>query len=159
MALGSVLMPFTGQNIGAKLYDRAIKAQNISHIFAQIYGIILAIIIYIFAPIIAMKFGDDQKFYDTLVLYLRIMPLGYGLYSSSRMVSLSFNAINQPIKSLAICFIQIIIFRTGFSYIGSFYGVAYIIWGIVISNFISGIGGYAWIIKNLNQIKNKTKQL
>ncbi len=72
MALGAMIGPFTGQNLGAKKYDRIFEALRKSIIFAAIWGLAVAIILYIIRKPIAPVFNQSEEAFWSFRFYLAI---------------------------------------------------------------------------------------
>ncbi|MFV0431667.1 MAG: MATE family efflux transporter [Alphaproteobacteria bacterium] len=72
MALGAMIGPFTGQNLGAEKYDRIFEALKKSILFATIWGVIVAIILYIIRKPLAPMFNDNEAAYWSFRFYLAI---------------------------------------------------------------------------------------
>ncbi len=72
MALGAMIGPFTGQNLGAQKYDRIFEALKKSILFAAIWGISVAIILYIIRKPLAPVFNDSSEAFWSFRFYLAI---------------------------------------------------------------------------------------
>ncbi len=72
MALGAMIGPFTGQNLGAKKYDRIFEALKKSIGFAAIWGVSVAIILYIIRIPIAPLFNKSPEAFWSFRFYLAI---------------------------------------------------------------------------------------
>jgi len=140
MALGSVLNPFIGQNIGANKVDRAKNALKQGLTFAVIWGIGSYILLFSLAEFIAKLFSAEEEVIQYIVLYLSIVPIGYAFRSVSDLIVNVLNVIRKPLHSAGIVIVQMLFFIVPLVYLGSyFFGVRGIFWGIVIANVMSGI--------------------
>ncbi len=72
MALGAMMGPFTGQNLGAKKYDRIFEALKKSILFAALWGISVAVILYIIRKPLAPLFNDSKEAFWSFRFYLAI---------------------------------------------------------------------------------------
>ena len=96
MALGISLVPLAGQNYGAGRYDRVAECRRYSERFAVAWGAVIAVFFFAAAPLLARLFARDAETERVLVLYLRIMPFGYGMREVLRYVTLILNGISRP---------------------------------------------------------------
>ena len=102
MALGISLVPLVGQNYGAGRYDRVEGCRRWGERLALGWGCAIAVLFFLIAPWMAGLFTKDPEAERHLVLYLRIMPFGYGLREVHRYLTISLNAISRPLESLAL---------------------------------------------------------
>lgn len=72
MALGAMIGPFTGQNLGAKKYDRIFEALRKSILFATIWGLAVAVILYSIRIPLAPVFNDNPEAFWSFRFYLAI---------------------------------------------------------------------------------------
>ena len=100
MALGISLVPLVGQNYGAARYDRVAECRLCSERFAMGWGIAVALLFCLGAPWLARVFARDEATTRFLTLYLRIMPLGYGMREVLRYVTLILSGVSRPMASL-----------------------------------------------------------
>lgn len=153
MALGSVLGPFIGQNTGAKLFNRVNDGVNISYGFGMIWGLVMLVILAIFAKPIGALFNDNPEVIEVIRNYLWIVPVSYGFQSVIMLSGVSFNVLNKPFYSAAIGLLRMIVLYIPLAYTGSLiFGLNGIFYAATISNFIVGIIGYFWLKKYINKI-------
>ena len=96
MALGISLVPFVGQNYGANRLDRIIRGRFLGNTFAFAWGAFVCIVLYFAAPALARLFSRDPKVIETIVLYLRIVPIGYGMMEIHRYTGFFLNGARKP---------------------------------------------------------------
>ncbi len=72
MALGAMIGPFTGQNLGAQKYERIFEALRKSITFAAIWGLAVAIILYVIRKPIAPVFNQSPEAFWSFRFYLAI---------------------------------------------------------------------------------------
>lgn len=72
-ALQTAQATFVGQNFGAKAYSRINKSYRITVTYAFYYGLIMNIILYVFARQLFSVFTNDEAFLYYGMLYLRII--------------------------------------------------------------------------------------
>lgn len=141
MALGISLVPLVGQNYGAGRYDRVEGCRRWSERLALGWGAVVAVAFFFAAPYIAPLFArHDASMERHLVLYLRIMPFGYGLREVLRYISIFLNAISRPMASLVLNALFLVGFNVPFAVVGeSLFGIAGIFGGVVLGSNLAGL--------------------
>ncbi len=146
IALGSILVPFIGQNWGAGRINRVMKGQKYSYAFAFAWGLVCAAFFIVFAPSIARIFTDDQQVIESLVMFLWIVPFGYGMQAITRLIGSTFNAINQPLNAAAVNLVRIAVLFIPLAYLGArFYGLKGMFAGVLVANIVAGIISLFWV--------------
>lgn len=152
MAIGSVMNPFVGQNIGANKVDRAKDALNQGMRFAILWGGGSFILLFFIAEPVASLFSTEQEVIDNIALYLQIVPLGYALRGVFDIIANVLNVLRKPLLSAGLIFTQMILLIVPLIYLGSsLYGIRGIFYGLVVANIIAGTIAYftlRWQIKN-----------
>lgn len=153
MALGVSLMPFVGQNFGAKRLDRVKEAQRLSYAFALIFGVVIAIVFALFARNLAALFSDDPDVIDIMGRYLTIIPIGYGMMELHRYSGFFLNGIRKPLHSAALSVVRVVVLLVPLSILGSMlFGLEGVFWGRIVCDLLSGVVGMVWshrILKTL----------
>jgi putative MATE family efflux protein len=141
MALGISLVPLVGQNYGAGRYDRVEGCRRWSERLALGWGAVIAVVFFLAAPFIAPLFAHhDASMERHLVLYLRIMPFGYGLREVLRYVSIFLNAISRPMASLVLNALFLVGFNVPFALVGeSLFGLAGVFGGVMVGSNLAGL--------------------
>lgn len=154
MALGSVLAPFFGQNLGAGHHGRVLEAVKISRNFALAWGVFSAIVLAVFAYPIGYIFSDSPELVDILSLYLYIGPISYGLRGLVMITNISFNVIKMPIQAAAIILIHAFAVLTPLAYLGSsLFGIVGVFYAISVANILIGLYSHFWLIRILRERK------
>jgi putative MATE family efflux protein len=96
MALGAAITPFTGQNYGAKYFDRVTGGMRFAYRWSMIYGVIIAIIMLFAASHIGAMFTDNPVAIATANMHLSLVPWSYGFLGMSMISVSAFNAIGKP---------------------------------------------------------------
>ncbi len=99
MALSTVLIPFTGQNMGAGLKNRVLKALKISYIFSFLWGAIMFVLFLLTGKFMAGLFNKNPDIIATVVLYLNIVSISYGFQGFMIISSAALNGSHKPIHS------------------------------------------------------------
>ena len=139
-ALSAVLAPFVGQNWGASKYDRVRTGLKYSKQFSIAWNFVIFIILAVFARPIAAIFSENSIVVSTIVVYLRIVPFGYGLCGVLMLSTSVLNVLNKPIHATILIVMQMFILYIPMAFIGSyFFGIQGIFIALALSYFVSGI--------------------
>jgi putative MATE family efflux protein len=98
-ALSAVLMPFIGQNWGAGKQDRVARGVSVSNKFSLVWGALMFAVLALWAPPIARIFNADTAVVSTTSLYLRIVPIGYGVYGIVILAAAVLNVLHKPLHA------------------------------------------------------------
>lgn len=148
IALGTSIMPFAGQNWGAGKHDRVVRGISLSNMFAMGWGAACFIVLLILAGPLAALFSKDPRVVDALILYLRIVSVGYGFSGVTYVAAAAFNATRQPMKSTLLMGIKVFGLFVPFAWIGGtmfqFEGLVY---SVLAANIIGGLLAWLWLRK------------
>lgn len=152
MALGSVMNPFVGQNIGANKVERAQHAMSLAMRFAILWGAGSLVFLYFLAEPIATLFSTEEVVIENIVLYLHIVPVSYAFRGVFDLSANVLNVLRKPLLAAGLVFLQMICLLVPFIYIGAkFWAVKGVFYGIVLANIIASIIGY---FTTRHQLKN-----
>jgi len=150
MALGISLVPFVGQNYGAKRMDRVKEGQRYAYGFAFAFGVVIALLFAVFAEPMARIFSDDAEVIDVLARYLRIVSLGYGLMEIHRYSGLFLSGLKKPMHSFGVNLVRLLVLLLPLSLLGSrYYGLNGIFWARAVSDLVSGGVAIFWSVRVL----------
>lgn len=154
MALGISLVPLVGQNYGAGRYDRVEGCRRWSERLALSWGAVVAVVFFLAAPFIAPLFAHhDEGVERYLVLYLRIMPFGYGLREILRYISIFLNAISRPRASLVLNALFLIGFNVPFAMVGeALFGIVGIYGGVMLGSNLAGLLALVYGRRRVNEV-------
>lgn len=153
MALGSVLGPFTGQNWGAGRLDRVRAGIRTSQQFALIWGAITFVLLLVIARPLAALFNDDPRVINTIVLYLSLVPVSYGLFSVLQLSNVALNTLNRPLHAAALMVLRMFVLYVPLALAGSrLFGMQGIFGAAVVANAVAGIAAYLWLRRVLNSV-------
>ena len=119
MALSSVLGPFVGQNWGAGHLGRVREGVAKSQRFAMAWGALSLVVLAVVARPLARLFADDPVVVDTIVLYLHIVPVGYGLHGVLMLSNASLNVLNRPLYAALLTLVEMFALYIPLAHIGS----------------------------------------
>ncbi len=125
-ALGVIMGPFIGQNLGSRNFDRIDDARKYMERFSLIFSIIFYVAIFFLARPLATLFvlytgdiADKTTVIDEITTYLRIVPIAYGLQGIYLGTSTSLNSMRKPFKAAAIGIVQMFVIYVPLAYLGS----------------------------------------
>ena len=99
MSLGMTLMPFVGQNYGAKKYDRICEGRRFSMRFALFFLTGSAVIYTLFADPIVALFKDDAEICRIMAQCLRITSWGFAGVEIHRFAGFFYTGCGKPAAS------------------------------------------------------------
>ena len=152
MALSSMLGPFIGQNHGAGLFARVHRAVRSSQLFAIGWGLLMLALLQLLARPLAGLFNDDPAVIANLVLYLRIVPFGYGLVGVLLLCSTSLNVLERPLHASALTIVQMFVLYVPLATLGSrLLGLEGIFGAALVANGVTGLAAYLVLRRVLRQ--------
>jgi MATE family, multidrug efflux pump len=157
MALGSVMVPFVGQNIGAKQLDRVKQALSVGQKFTMIWGGIVFLLFIPLARPIAGLFDKNEMVIDTIVMYLLMVSITFGLQGIAMIAGSTFNGLNNPMPAAALSLFRMIILYIPLAYVGShLFQLKGIFGAAAIANTIAGIAAYLWLKRSIGLEEKKS---
>lgn len=154
MALGISLVPFVGQNYGAKRLDRVRDGQRYAYGFAFVFGVVIAGLFVVFAEPMARVFSHDEAVIAVLIRYLRIVALGYGLMEIHRYSGLFLSGLKKPMHAFGVNFVRLALFLLPLSLLGNhWFGLNGIFWARVLSDTLSGLVAIYWSVRVLKSVQ------
>ena len=155
-ALSSVFGPFIGQNLGAKLFGRVKRGLQLAEIFSLLWGFGTFIILFIFARSIAGIFNKDPLVVETIVKYLSIVPLGYGLQGVLLLCNVSLNVLQKPFHAAGLVTVQMFVLYIPLAYVGSqILQIQGAFIGITIAYCVSGIIAHFFTANHIRKAEDK----
>jgi len=140
MALATALIPFTGQNWGAKNFSRVKDAVKKANAFSLWWGLGSFIVFLILAAPLGHLFGKDVEVAKYIKLYLWIIPISYGLRGCAYLTVSVLNAINKPILGIGLNLVWMVMLYIPLAVIGSrIAGLAGLFVGLCLANLLAGI--------------------
>ncbi len=118
-ALCSGMVPFIGQNWGAKNYSRVTQARSYAYRFAFFWGTLMLLALHLAAEPVAGLFSDQPGVVREIVLYLWILPIGYGMFGIFNVTEETLNAIGKPIVASIQTLVHMFIFYIPFALLGA----------------------------------------
>lgn len=143
LALSMTLPPFISQNFGAGNMKRVRLAFNTSVKFVLLCQLVIYGVLVLCASLIAQVFAKEQEVAELIILFIWILPLGYGLQGIIILTNSSFNALHKPMVALWLSIIRLFICYVPLSYLGSvLYGLTGFFMGSVLGNLAMAMLSY-----------------
>lgn len=153
MALASVLGPFIGQNWGAGKPDRIKLGIRISSRFAVVWGLFMFALLAAAARPVASVFNDNPDVISGIVLYLRIVPLAFGLEGVLILSAAALNVLNKPLHAAGLIFAQMLLFYIPLAYMGSYLlGLTGVFGALALVYALGGITAYLLLRRVLTSL-------
>ncbi len=118
-ALASVIGPFVGQNWGAGKPDRVrigiIKCEK----FSMVWGFGMFVFLAVAAKPIASIFNDNPIVIKTIVMYLRIVPISFGLEGILVLLAAALYVLHKPFHATGFVVVQMLILYIPLAHVGS----------------------------------------
>jgi len=153
MALGSVLVPFIGQNLGADRPDRVKAGLVFGFRFALILGAGAFILLLLTGKMIGRAFNPDAEVIQIIWQYLTIVSVGYGLQGILLISANSFSAMGRPYRSAALNLFRMFGLYIPLALLGSrLFGLPGIFAGASISAVLAGSAGGVWVMRTVSKM-------
>lgn len=157
IALGIAVVPFIGQNLGAKRMDRVKEAVDFSLKAITVYGLIAWGLMALTAGFTAPIFNNDPAVVSSFVAYIRIGDIGFFMLGIALFTASAFNGLNRPLPSAVLYFIRLLVLMVPMVLIGSyFWGLEGVYLGMSIANIIAGSMSYIWLRRAVRHPKKES---
>ncbi len=154
ISISGAVSPFVGQNFGAKNFERINSGMSLALKSASAWGLLVSVIIMLFAPQVAYLFSSDENVVKSAVLYFTIVPFCYWAWGISALTYSFLYSIKKPIWAGALIILRLLVFMIFFSYIGSIlFGLAGLFAGMALAEVLSACVSYMFYSKALLEIK------
>ena len=139
MALSSVLAPFISQNCGAGNPARAKAALQFCMRFALLFQLAVYALTWLLAPFIAELFSDHPQVVRLIVLYLHLVPIGYGFQGMVMLLASALNGVRASSISFLFNGVRLFVFLLPGAWLGAKLGGEQGIYlGILLANLAAG---------------------
>ncbi|MFM4809911.1 MATE family efflux transporter [Aeromonas hydrophila] len=139
MALSSVLAPFISQNCGAGNPARAKAALQFCMRFALLFQLAVYALTWLLAPFIAELFSDHPQVVRLIVLYLHLVPIGYGFQGMVMLLASALNGVRASSVAFLFNGLRLFVFLLPGAWLGAKLGGEQGIYlGILVANLAAG---------------------
>jgi len=153
-ALSGVVGPFFGQNLGADKYERLHDALRVITRFNLLFGLLLAVLLWLFTPFIAGLFSDSLEVQVIATHYMALVPISYGAYGLVMSVNAAFNGMGRPAPPMMISFLRVLGLYLPLAWVGqSFWGLDGLFGASCLANLALGLFAYRWLKSHLDRLE------
>ncbi len=154
-ALSGVVGPFFGQNLGAGCYERLSEALRVLTRFCLVFGVVLALLLWLFGAHVAGLFGDHREVIDIAVLYLAVVPISYGAYGLIMSVNAAFNGLGRPWPAMVLSASRVLFLFLPLALLGRWlWGMPGLFVATALSNLLLGLWAWLWLRRYIRQVRN-----
>lgn len=121
MTFGMAMTTYTGQNVGAKKYDRCTQGAKQGTILALICSVAITSVILLFGKYLMMIFTDTAELVDLSVYIMRILAIGYIAVAVTQSLSGVMRGAGDTVTPMWISLCQTIAIRVPIAY-----GISYL---------------------------------
>ncbi|MGH1461346.1 MAG: MATE family efflux transporter [Neptuniibacter sp.] len=140
LSLSMTLPPIISQNYGAGQIQRVKLAYRLSSKFAVIWQIAVFILLLLVAEPVANAFSSNTEVQKIIILWVCIVPIGFGFQAVTFLTASGFNALHQPMRAMRISIVRLFIFTLPFAWCGSqLFGIEGMFSALVIANALMAI--------------------
>ena len=140
MALATALIPFVGQNWGAKNFSRVKDAIKKANVFSLWWGLVSFVVFLLLAIPLGYAFGKDIEVAKYITRYLWIMPISYGMLGCAFLITSVFNAMNKPFLAIGLNLVRMLVLYIPLAVIGSkLAGLTGLFVGLCLANLAAGV--------------------
>lgn len=118
-ALASVIGPFAGQNWGAGKPDRVRAGIKKCERFSMAWGFGMFVFLAAAAEPIASVFNDNPIVIKTIVMYLRIVPITFGLEGVLILLAAALYVLHKPFHAMGFVVFQMVFLYIPLAHVGS----------------------------------------
>ena len=148
LALSMTLPPFISQNYGAQLINRVRSAYQSSIQFALLWQLLVYILLALSAGWVAQLFTDDQDVMRWLILWILIVPLGFGFQATTFLSASTFNALHQPLRAMRISLVRLFLLYVPLGWLGNtLFELKGMFVALVCANALTALFAWFWTIK------------
>ena len=116
LSFGTAMTTYTGQNVGAKKYDRVTQGAKQGPLLAVACSTLITIIILLFGKYLMMIFTETAELVDLSVYVMRILAVGYIAVAVTQSLSGVMRGAGDTVTPMLISLVTTIIIRIPIAY-------------------------------------------
>jgi Na+-driven multidrug efflux pump len=125
----------------------------VSYRYALFIGALSFVAALLFATPVARVFDSTPEVVDTVVLYLRIVALSWGLLGVMQLAAAAFNALAKPLPAMVLSILRMVALYVPLAYLGSLlFDIPGIFGATFLANAAAGIAALIWLRRTLGRI-------
>lgn len=146
LALSMTLPPFVSQNFGAGQLDRVERAYKGAVRFAVVWQLLIFLLLFLFKDAIAAQFAQTEAVQVPLLLWLGIVPLGFGMQAVIFLSASTLNALHQPMQAMRISIVRLFVFFIPMAWLADYlWGLKAMFIAFVVANTLTAAIAYWWV--------------
>ena len=150
LSLSMSLPPFISQNSGARQLGRVDEAYRCAVRMVLVIQLVMYLLLALGSAWLAPAFSQDDGVQRLLMLYLWILPLGYGLQGVTILTNSALNALHQPRQAFGLSMLRFFVLFVPIScLLGYGFGLAGLFVGGVVANLLCACLAYLWFNSTL----------
>jgi putative MATE family efflux protein len=143
MAVSMVLTPYSGQNAGARKFDRVRQGLRWAWAFSLSWGVVALVVFLAFAGPVAGIFNETDEVVGVAGLYLRIMAVSYGFQGVVVLTTAVFNGLHMPGMAIGVAAVRLFALYVPLAWLGStVWGLPGLFVGTATANVVGGVLSY-----------------
>lgn len=145
IGIGTSVVPFVGQNWGARKFDRAYSALNTCYAMSMGWGLIAATIMWFNADYFVSVINDDPNLVDVAVTFLHIVPFSIGFMGLIQISNHAFNALRKPVYAMILSISRLLIVYIPLALVlSNLYGFIGVFVATALANVLVGVTAVVW---------------
>jgi Na+-driven multidrug efflux pump len=150
-ATSTTLTPFVGQNWGAGRHDRVRRAEVLTGGFAVVWGLVCWGALAASSWWVGRLFSPEPEVIRHLVIYLWVVPAGYGLRGVCVLANAALNALHRPWRSALLNVVRLLGLYIPLAWLGGrIGGYPWLLGGISLANVLAGLVATALVAMPLS---------
>ncbi len=160
MTLSTVIAPFTGQNWGARQYQRIREGIRFASLISLGWGVIVFASFLFGAEPLMRLFNTNPTVVHSGSSYLMIAGFSYGLLGMMIISSQAFNAMNKPLYAATVTLTKAFILNVPLAFLGAaLAGPLGVFSATFISNTAAGILGLTLVLRLMKRINAEAESV
>jgi len=148
LALSMTLPPFVSQNYGAGQISRVEAAYKGAVKFALVWQFCVFLLLLLLSGWLAGLFADSEAVRQPLLLWLTIVPLGFGMQAVIFLSASTLNALHQPIRAMRISILRLFVFFIPMAWVANYFGGLQAMFiSFVVANTLTSVIAFLWVKK------------
>jgi len=155
-AVSDVMVVFTGQNYGRRIFTRIRRALKLSWLFCLAFGALCFLPLFFGGTSLGKLFSSDPEVIAKVAEYFRFMPLSYGAVGIIFVTGAVFNGMNRPFRGAAVTLLHIFVFLLPLSLLGGkIAGLPGVFAGFALSSFVGAGIGVTWLSRVIRHLSSR----
>lgn len=154
LALSMTLPPFISQNFGAGQLERVQQAYRGAVRFALGWQLLIFALLVLLSGPVSGLFSDDPEVARWLLLWMLIVPAGFGFQAVTFLSASSFNALHQPMRAMRISLFRLFLMYVPLGWLGNtLFGLTGMFSALVLANAITALTARLWVRRYLHRLE------